>query len=153
METWTISNLAHVRQFADTIAERGWHAWWTDSGMTLATYRAGLEPMLRGDAIPMAFVAHRGDTYLGSVLLIENDLEQRPNLSPWIAALWVDVEHRGQCIAESLMATARTAASALGVTHVYLCAEAKVTPFYLRLGWTQIETDVGGLNLFEKSTG
>jgi hypothetical protein len=75
MQTWALSNLTQVPHFADTVADRGWRAWWTNSGKGLATYRLGLEPMLQGDAIPMAFVAHRGDTYLGSVLLIENDLD------------------------------------------------------------------------------
>jgi GNAT superfamily N-acetyltransferase len=152
MPTWTISNLAHVRQFADTVAERGWHAWWQNSGSSLQDYRAGLEPMLRGDALPRALVAHCGDTYLGSALLIENDLEARPNLSPWIAALWVDIEHRGQGIAANLMAAAKTAAAELGNDKVYLCAKAQITPFYLRQGWKQIETDVGGLNVFENAT-
>jgi GNAT superfamily N-acetyltransferase len=152
MQTWTISNLAHVRHFADTVADRGWHAWWTDSGTALATYRLGLEPMLRGDAMPMGFVAHRGETYLGSVLLIENDLEQRPNISPWIAALWVDVEHRGHGIAQNLIIYAQFAATKLGFSKIYLCAEEKVTPYYLRRGWKQIGTDVAGLNVFEIAT-
>jgi GNAT superfamily N-acetyltransferase len=152
MLTWTLSNLAQLPHFADTVADRGWHAWWTNSAKGLATYRAGLELMLRGDVIPMAFVAHRSETYLGSVLLIENDLEQRPNLSPWIAALWVDVEHRGQGIAQSLISTARISAAKLGFSKVFLCAEENVTPYYLRRGWIQIETDVGGLNVFEMPT-
>jgi predicted N-acetyltransferase YhbS len=152
MQTWTISNLAHVPHFADSVADRGWNAWWTESEFSLRKYRAGLEPMLRGENIPLAFVAHRGQTYLGSVLLIENDLEQRPNLSPWIAALWVDVEHRGQGIAESLMASARTAAASLGIDKIYLCAEVQVARYYLARGWQLIETDVGGLNVFEIAT-
>jgi N-acetylglutamate synthase-like GNAT family acetyltransferase len=61
----------------------------------------------------------------------------------------VDVEHRGQGVAESLMVSARTAAAKLGVSKVYLCAEEKVSPYYLRRGWIQIETDLGGLNVFE----
>jgi GNAT superfamily N-acetyltransferase len=152
MQTWTISNLAHVQHFADTVADRGWQAWWTESGMALATYRMGLEPMLRSNVIPMGFVAHRRETYLGSALLVENDLERRRDLSPWIAALWVDEQYRGQGIAESLMASARMAAAKLGFSKVYLCAETKVAPYYLRQGWKQIETDVDGLNVFDLST-
>jgi GNAT superfamily N-acetyltransferase len=152
MQTWTISNLAHVWHFADTVADRGWHAWWTDSGVALASYRAGLEPMLQGDAIPMGFVAHRGEAYLGSVLLIENDMAQRPNLSPWIAALWVEIEHRGQGIGAGLMAAARQASTGLGIDKVYLCAEARLSPYYLARGWLQIEMDVGGLTVFEMQT-
>jgi predicted N-acetyltransferase YhbS len=152
MQTWTISNLAHVPHFADSVADRGWNAWWTESEFSLRKYRAGLEPMLRGENIPLAFVAHRGQTYLGSVLLIENDLAQRANLSPWIAALWVDVEHRGQGIAESLMASVRTAAASLGIDKIYLCAEARISPYYLTRGWRQFEMDVDELAVFEMQT-
>jgi GNAT superfamily N-acetyltransferase len=152
MQTWTISNLAHVRHFADTVADRGWHAWWTNSGVALATYRLGLEPMLQGQTIPMAFVAHRGETYLGSVLLIRNDLEQRPNLSPWIAALWVDEEHRGQGIGADLIAAARKGSAVLGIDKLYLCAESLISPYYLARGWQQIEMDVDGLTVFEMRT-
>jgi GNAT superfamily N-acetyltransferase len=152
MQTWTISNLAHVQHFADIVADRGWRAWWTESGVALATYRTSLEPMLQGQTIPMAFVAHRDETYMGSVLLIESDLEARPRLSPWIAALWVDEQYRGQGIAQSLIASAQTTAAMLGLSKVFLCAEAKVTPYYLRRGWKQIETNVGGLNVFEMPT-
>jgi GNAT superfamily N-acetyltransferase len=152
MRTWTISNLAHVPQFADTIADRGWHAWWTTSGVPLTDYRAHLNPMLEGSVLPLAFVAHRQETYLGSALLIENDLSERPNLSPWIAALWVDPDYRGQGIAAELMSAARVKATTMGVEKVYLCAEPKVTNYYLANGWTQIETEVGGLNVFEMFT-
>ena len=152
MRTWTISNLAHVPQFADTVADRGWHAWWQHDGVSLEFYRTGLEPMLKGEGIPAGFVAHRGEAYLGSALLIENDLEARPSLSPWIAALWVDPEHRRQGIANDLMTAARAAAATVGQQTVYLCGEKKVTPYYLARGWRQIETDVGGLNVFKMAT-
>jgi GNAT superfamily N-acetyltransferase len=152
MPTWTISNLAHVRHFADIVADRGWHAWWQNDGISLADYRVGLEPMLKGEAIPMGFVAHRGKTYLGSVLLIESDLEARPQLSPWIAALWVDVEHRGQGVGADLMAAARTASVRLGIDKAYLCAETRISPYYFARGWRQIEMDVDGLNVFEITT-
>jgi hypothetical protein len=83
-----ISNLRDVPHFADTIADGGWHAWWTDSGVPIADYRVHLNPMIDdGSHVPFALVAHDGQIYLGSVLVIECDLGARSHLAPWIAAL------------------------------------------------------------------
>lgn len=153
MKAWTITNLRSVPQFADTIADRGWNAWWTTSGVSLSQYRAYLDLMLESQSIPLAFVAHSGKTYLGSTLLIASDLDVRQNLSPWIAALWVDPDHRRQGIASELMAAARASVAELGYKVVYLSAEEKVTPYYLARGWRQIEKDVGGLHVFEMEAG
>jgi GNAT superfamily N-acetyltransferase len=152
MPQWTVSNLKHVPHFADIVAKRGWHAWWTESGVPLSDYRAHLEPMMVGEGLPQAFVAHQGDTYLGSALLIESDLDARPLLTPWIAALWVEQVNRGKGIASNLMACARAEAARLGVEKVYLCAAPDVTPYYLARGWVQIEADVRSLNVFEQGT-
>jgi GNAT superfamily N-acetyltransferase len=147
-----ISPLRTHPHFADTVADRAWHAWWTESGVPLSDYRAHLDPMIHGHGIPQAFVAHDGETYLGSALLIESDLDARPQLKPWVAALWVDAAHRGKGLAGQLMDAACAEALRLGHATVYLCAEPKVTPYYLARGWTQIEADVGGLNVFCRPT-
>jgi predicted N-acetyltransferase YhbS len=104
--------------------------------------------MITDEGIPMAAIAHEGETYFGSALLIANDLEARPQYVPWIAALWVDVPYRGQGIATALMQHLRDEAERLGYKSVYLCAEPKITPYYLARGWTQIEADVEGLTVF-----
>jgi GNAT superfamily N-acetyltransferase len=117
-----ISNLRQVPQFADTIADRGWNAWWVDSGVPLSDYRAHLQLMVKGAGIPSGFVAHTGTRYLGSSLLIERDHDLRPNLTPWIAALWVEPDARRSGIAQRLIIEARLEAGRLGHTKCYLCA-------------------------------
>ena len=153
MNTWRISSLSEVPHFADVVAERGWTAWWTGSGVPLSDYRKHLAPMLAGTGLEQGFVAHAGDTYLGSALLIENDLDARPLLRPWLAALWVDEPFRRRGIATALMEAARHAAGQQGIATVYLCALPAVSSYYLSRGWRQIEADVTGLNLFESPTG
>jgi GNAT superfamily N-acetyltransferase len=152
MEGWTLSHLGDVPHFADTMADRAWHAWWTDSGVPLSAYRAHLDPMMAPGAgiihIPMALVAHVGEVYLGSALLIESDLDARPALSPWVAALWVEEAHRRRGIAASLMARCRAKAAALGFATVYLCAQRKVSAYYVQRGWNLMEQDVAGLDVF-----
>ncbi|MGH0361433.1 GNAT family N-acetyltransferase [Sinorhizobium meliloti] len=47
-------------------------------------------------------------------MLIENDLDDRPQYTPWIAALWVEPDMRRRGIAAKLMEAARKQASARG---------------------------------------
>lgn len=143
-----ISDLRDRPGFADTIADRAWHAWWTESGVPLADYRAHLDPMMEGDGVPFALVAHEGDAYVGSVLVIENDLEARPQYAPWIAALWVEPEQRRQGVAVQLIDAARAEAARLGWQACYLCATPDNSPYYLARGFRQLEADVAGLNVF-----
>ncbi|MEI3854984.1 MULTISPECIES: GNAT family N-acetyltransferase [unclassified Ensifer] len=143
-----VSNLQTCPEWADTIASRAWNAWWTDSGVSLAEYRAHLDPMIEGEDIPLALVAHKEGKYLGSVLLIENDLDDRPQYSPWIAALWVEPEVRRNGIAAKLMEVARNEATKRGYGLCYLCATPDNSPYYLARGFEQIESDVSGLNIF-----
>jgi GNAT superfamily N-acetyltransferase len=150
--TFTVSTLRAFPDFADTVAQRGWQAWWTESDMSLASYRAGLDPMIARDGILLGLVAHVGETYLGSVLGIENDLLSRPQYSPWIAALWVDEAFRRQGVAAALIERARQEAARLGHQLVYLCAIPEKAPYYLKQGLEQIERDVDGLCVFRIKT-
>jgi GNAT superfamily N-acetyltransferase len=145
-----ISHLRHVPQFADTIAHRGWNAF--DSGLDLANYRAGLDPMMEADGVPFALVVHHNEVYLGSTLVIGNDLAARPNLTPWIAALWVEPSHRSKGIAAALITEARAALAKTGIMRCYLCATPANSPYYLARGFTLIEDNVTGLNVFDIST-
>lgn len=147
-----ISNLRQDPAFADTIADRGWHAWWTESGVPFEDYRAHLNPMLEKDGIPSALVAHDKDRYIGSVLIIENDLEERPNYAPWIAALWVEPEFRRNGVAAQLIVRGREHAAEVGYDTCYLCATADKRPYYLKQGFTLVEEDVAGLDVFRISS-
>ncbi|PYE87176.1 GNAT family N-acetyltransferase [Phyllobacterium leguminum] len=143
-----ISNLRSYPDMADIIADRCWNAWWTETEVSLTEYRAHLEPMIAGNEVPVALIAHDQGEYLGSVLLIENDLDDRQQYTPWIAALWVEPESRRQGIAAKLIEAARREAAFQGYGLCYLCATPDNTPYYIARGFEQIETDVSGLNIF-----
>lgn len=147
-----ISNLRDRPSFADMIAHRGWNAWWTESGVPLEDYRAHLDPMLEEDVIPFALVAHEGESYVGSVLVIDSDLDARPKYAPWIAALWVDPDYRKQGVAAALIKKARQHITTLGHDTCYLCATADKRPYYLKQGFTLLEENVTGLDVFSIET-
>ena len=143
-----ITNLCDKTDFAKTIADRVWRAWWRDSDVSLSELQSGIEQMAVGRSIPLAFVAHDGSRYLGSVLLIENDLEGRPQYSPWIAALWVEPVARSRGIAGDLMQAARLEATRLGFQTCYLCATDANAPYYQARGFDMIDRSVSGMNVF-----
>jgi predicted N-acetyltransferase YhbS len=143
-----ISNLRNHPDMADIIANRCWNAWWTETEVSLAEYLAHLEPMMAGKDVPLALVAHVQGEYLGSVLLIESDLDDRPQYTPWIAALWVEPKSRRQGIAAKLIEAARGEAAFHGYGLCYLCATPDNSPYYLARDFEKIESDISGLNIF-----
>jgi len=106
------------------------------------------EASLRQDAnycqIPTAFVAIETDetgheTVLGSASLIENDLTTRPELTPWLASVYVDQAHRRKGVGSRVVQRIMEEAATLGFETLYL-----ITPdqqnFYTHLGWSELET-------------
>jgi GNAT superfamily N-acetyltransferase len=89
-------------------------------------------------AIPSVVVALEGSRLLGGALLIENDLKLRPNLTPWLAGVYVKAEERGRGVASQLVNRVVAEAAALGVKELYLYTDAAQS-LYARLGWEVIE--------------
>ncbi len=145
---FTISDLRQRPEFLDTVADRMWQAWWRDSGHPLNFISGRLrDENLNADPIPFALVAHDGETFLGTASVIASDLAERPLLTPWVAAVWVEPRARRRGVGGALVNHATRHCFALGFGRAYLCARAKLSAYYQRLGWTPIERDVGPRHL------
>jgi N-acetylglutamate synthase-like GNAT family acetyltransferase len=140
---FTISDLRQCPQFFDTVADRIWQEWWQANGYPLDYIRARLRENMEATPIPFALVAHDGEKFLGTSSVIASDLEERPQLTPWVAAVWVEDAARRRGVGAALVHRAAQDCFALGVISVYLCARPRMTGFYERLGWTMIERNVG----------
>lgn len=75
--------------------------------------------------------------------MIASDLEERPQLTPWVAAVWVEEDARKHGVGGALVNRATEDCFSLGERCLYLCARARMAGFYQRLGWTMIERGVG----------
>ena len=75
---------------------------------------------------------------LGGALLIDSDMKARPELTPWLAGVYVKVEERGRGIASRLVKRIVEEAEALGVPELYLYTDAAQS-LYARLGWEVVE--------------
>ncbi|WP_312794641.1 GNAT family N-acetyltransferase [Tianweitania sp.] len=130
------------------VADRIWTAWWRDAGVSLEDLTGLVRDGLGPSAVPSTFVAHRGERFAGTASIIAHDMDARPNYSPWVAAVWVEAEHRGCGIGSRLVRHVSAFAFAAGVTKLYLYCEPSKAPFYEGLGWRRIEADVEGNDIF-----
>jgi len=145
---FTISDLRQRPEFLDTVADRIWQAWWKDSGHALNFIARRLrDENLNADPIPFALIAHDGKSFLGTASVIVADLAERPHLTPWVAAVWVEPHARQHGVGSALVNRAAQDCFALGINRAYLCARLTRSGFYERLGWTPIERDVGSHRL------
>jgi GNAT superfamily N-acetyltransferase len=150
---FTISDLRQRPEFFDTVADRIWRAWWKDARVPLDHIAGRLQENLNTEPIPIALVAHDGAEFLGTASVIASDLEGRPQLTPWVAAVWVEPHARSRGVGGALVERAARDCFALGFARAYLCARPTLTGFYERIGWIAIERDVGarGVTVFIRS--
>jgi len=140
---FTVSDLREQPTFFDTVAERIWRAWWEPEGNRLDHLTDRLRECLDDELLPFALVAHGGARYLGSIVCIASDLAERPQYSPWIAAVWVDPQYRLMAVGRTLVGQAMQACFKLGFGRIYLCSVPERRDFYTRQGWVPIEENVG----------
>ena len=86
--------------------------------------------------LPSMLVAHNNGQALGSVRLIKNDLDTHPELSPWLASLYVHPDYRRRGIATRLITELEDFTLQLGFQRLYLFTEDR-QQMYQKLGWEQ----------------
>jgi GNAT superfamily N-acetyltransferase len=142
----TISNLSDRPEFFDQIADRIWRAWWQPNGVPLDYITERMKEGLASGGMPRAFVAHEGAVFAGTASVIASDLDERPQYTPWVAAVWIEPKFRSRRIGRQLIAHAARYALSLGVPKVYLTARPARRSLYVELGWKVIEEGVGDLD-------
>lgn len=143
----TLSNLQDRPEFFDTVADRIWRAWWQPHGVPLAYIAGRLQETVTSSSMPRAFVAHDGDVFAGTASVIASDLDERPQYSPWVAAVWIEPQFRSQRLGRRLIAHAADHAFSVGVSRVFLTARPARRSLYEDLGWDVVEEGVSHLQL------
>jgi GNAT superfamily N-acetyltransferase len=84
-----------------------------------------------------AFVLFDHGQPVGTAGLVRSDLDTRPDLTPWLAGLFVEPAFRGRGHATALIRRVETFALAASVPILWLYT-GTAEPLYLRLGWQRV---------------
>lgn len=90
------------------------------------------------DGAWQSLLALDGERLLGSASLARDDLPSRPQLTPWLACVYVQPECRGQGLAERLITAICAHARDLGHTQLYLHSHDRAD-YYACRGWQGLE--------------
>ncbi len=115
------------------------HAEWEhlNPGKTLEMRLEEMQEYLEGKPVPRTLVAKDGVQVMGSAAIIESDMETKPELSPWLASVFVEPSFRKRGIGSSLVKQVMNYAKEIGVKTLYLYTEHEAS-FYEKLGWQVI---------------
>ncbi len=130
---WLISPLFEQPQHRIAAAELIHNTFWTTvPGASAAAMAQRLAQADRGDRLPLCLLALLHGQVIGVVNLVDNDDEQHPEWSPWLAGMVVAEPWRGKGVGSALVQALLQQARALGIAQVYLGSDGP--GFYQRLG-------------------
>ena len=128
-----ISHLFEKPDYFPFVAEKIHNEWWSDkpghSPMTMETrLRTANDP----NQIPLSLLAMVDNAPAGTINLVENDNEARPDLYPWLAALLVFPEFRALGIGSILVRSLITHGQRLKLNEMYLGTD--IPEYYHQFG-------------------
>jgi predicted N-acetyltransferase YhbS len=135
-----IEQLAERPDLLSTVAAWIHDEWWTAvDGANVGKLTDLLQAHLIRDQMPLTLVASLEHCPVGTATLLAHDIgtEQWPELSPWLAAVYVVPEFRHRGIGAALV-DAIVAKAALGAGALYLSTVGR-EGFYARLGWHVVD--------------
>jgi predicted N-acetyltransferase YhbS len=129
-----ITHLFHHAQHTRAVAQMIYDEFWTDvvDGMSVDDLDEHLQNTHDLSRIPLSLIALVDGQLVGTVNLIENDDSKRTHLRPWLAAMVVAKEFRGQGIGTQLVRALLVEAQRLGFATLYFGTDGP--GFYERIG-------------------
>ena len=97
------------------------------------------------ESLPYSFVACMNDLPVGMVSIKYNDMLNRPDLSPWLSALYVAPEYRNTGIGGLLISTVLQDCADNGIQRIFLFVDSryrkKLSDYYSGLGWIFLDEE------------
>ncbi len=146
-----ITYLADHPEYIQTCSSWIYGLWGSQSG---GTYERALRKFTDGankESLPITFIALRDSKPAGTVSLWKTDAS-RPELTPWLSALYVHPFHRNKGISLNLIERLIAEAYRLEIEELFLVTE-EAKDLYERFNWIEIEkitTPYGEASLMRK---
>lgn len=90
--------------------------------------------------VPTLLVGEIDGELVGSAALIKSDMDSHPELTPWLANVFVRPEYRGQKLANSLISSICALAQQHLLSPIYLFTPNHES-LYLKLGWETLSVE------------
>lgn len=121
---------------AELAARWRYDAFFADGSDTFEDSRRALLDLLEQQGYEIALLAEWDGQAAGLCLFVrdEADPNPRPDLSPWLAALYVASEFRKRGIGAALVTAIEDHARGIGTQTLYLYTSG-AEPFYAKVGW------------------
>jgi GNAT superfamily N-acetyltransferase len=137
----TVDYLANHAELVDQLALLSWTEWqsiYQQRGQTFEHARANYRERTNIDRLPLTLVALHNRELVGTVSLKYHDLDTRPDLDPWLGALFVLPGWRKRGVASLLMNRVVDEARRLKLPELFLWTSS-AEGLYLKLGWRVVE--------------
>lgn len=132
--------LAENQQALPIVAEWYFTEWGhLKKGNSLAKAKESLSDYLNTDKIPLLILAVESGKILGAAQLKYHEMTIYEDKEHWLGGVYVAKSHRGEKIAEAIIARIVSLAEQFGVSKLYLQTEHLDGGLYGRLGWNPIE--------------
>ena len=139
----TLDFLAHHTDKIDLLGREIYSQWidmYTRQNKSVDDVIKTVESRAVTDTIPLTMIALEGDTLLGSVTLKVSDFSAHPELTPWLAGVFVLPQYRKQGVGSKLIGFAENIAKEkFNVETLYLYT-GSASGLYEKLGYKTFET-------------
>ena len=134
--------IVSTRTRADLVAVTArwrWAEFYQDDGTPWETVLAGAQDTAASrEPMPQTLVLLADGEPVGTASLTAHDLDERPDLSPWLAGVFVVPEARGRGYAGMLVAGVEALAAFWAIPTLWLYTR-RAERVYARAGWTTAE--------------
>jgi GNAT superfamily N-acetyltransferase len=137
----TIDYLKNHETGIPLLAKYSWQEWRPVYGraqMTFDDVVRSYAQRVNIDVLPLALVAIHQGTIIGTGSLKLQDLDVRPQFTPWMGGLFVVEAHRGRGVATALIRRLMEEARRLNILRLYLWTPS-AEGLYAKLGWVSLE--------------
>lgn len=139
MQSSIFTSLDRSPQHLNTLANWFHDEWgYLHPNSTRATRRQELTHYLAANRLPVCYLLEEKNEVLGTASIVQCDMDTRPDLSPWLASVYVPENLRKKGLGEKIVTQTVSKAKKLGFGELFLFTPSKAD-WYEKMGWQTME--------------
>ena len=135
----SLVTIADRPDLAEPVARWLWDTWGREKGKPFERTLSGVASRTARVGLEQCFVALEDGVPAATASLVAEDADSRPDLSPWLASVFVAPGARGRGLARLVVTAVESAARTGGFTTLWLFT-ARAGGLYAGLGWRDAGT-------------